>query len=445
MAVSAPASKKVWTNLLNAGNRALSLLPKPEVVSKQGSNLAVSLASEPQPMLVSRSTLKQDSLKGDVAVVSGAGRGIGFEASRALLWLGANVVVAEVDGANCLKSTAELQREFGERRAIGVRADIGREEDVANVARVAGEKFGHVDVVLNNATALTVGAVADTGIDYWDKGYRVNVRGPVLLAKAFLPAMISRRHGAFVCVSSSGAAPFMGAYEVFKTAQVELANTLAAELEGTGVYAFTIGPGIVRTPGFLEGGSKVAAMMGMTADQLLEMNKGVQLTVEEAGVGFAASVALAKKYNGTETSSVQVLREIGIDGAKKEVAGEAELVAPTERINRVVKTYAEQSKGWKERNLFQRQWVYRDFKKQTGMSVDEMAAELAVIAGPSRKRVLTRNSVGTLGKLGSYYKHQADLLRGFEKDPRKLEEGLRAIQSWIDEVQAVIDAGGSGK
>ncbi len=392
-------------------------------------------------MVISRSALEQGLLKGDVTVVTGAGRGIGYEASRSLLWLGANVVVAEVDGTNCFKATAELQREFGEERVIGVRADVGKEEDVANIARTAGEKFGHVDVVLNNATALTVGAVRDTGIDYWDKGYRVNVRGPVLLAKAFLPGMISRKHGVFACVSSSGAAPFMGPYEVFKTAQVELANTLAAELEGTGVYAYTVGPGIVRTPGFLEGGSKVAALMGMTTDQLLEMNKEVQLTIEEAGVGFAASVALAQKYNGSETSSVQVLRDIGIGTTKKEraVASSGAPEVPVELLEKVVATYAEQSKGWKERNLFQRQWVYRDFKKQTGMSVDEMAAELAAVAGSRSRTGLTRNSVDVLGKLSAYYRHQAELLRGFERDPKRLDEGLKEIQSWLDEIQDVIN------
>ena len=326
---------------------------------------------------------------------------------------------------------------------VGVRADIGREEDVASVARAAGERFGRVDIVLNNATALTVGAVRDTGIDYWDRGYRVNVRGPVLLARAFLPGMISRKHGAFVCVSSSGAAPFMGPYEVFKTAQVELANTLAAELEGTGVYAYAIGPGIVRTPGFLEGGSKVAALMGITTEELLEMNKGVQLTIEEAGAGFAASVALAQKYNGTETSSVQVLRDIGIGSTTGEKAAAAEARdIPAELINAVVKTYSEQSKGWKERNIFQRQWVFRDFKKQTGMSVDEMGAELALIAGTRRKGGLTRSSTEVLKMLDSYYKHQAELLRGFEKDPKKLEDGLKAIQGWTDEIQAVVVAGG---
>jgi hypothetical protein len=250
--------------------------------------------------------------------------------------------------------------------------------------------------------------------------------------------MIARKHGVFVCVSSSGAAPYMGPYEVFKTAQVELANTLAAELEGTGVYAYTIGPGIVRTPGFLEGGSKVAALMGISMDELLEMNKPVELSAEEAGVGFAASVVLAPKHNGTETSSIQVLREIGIGSTKAERAA----AQPTSSqisaalLGKVAKTYAEQSRGWKERNLFQRQWVFRDFKKNTGMSVDEVAAELANMK--SRGGSVPKESAAVLEKLSSYYKHQEDLLRGFEKDPKKLDEALKAIQTWVDDIQNLL-------
>ena len=396
------------------------------------------LATNIELSLIARSSLKSGALKGEVAIVTGGGRGIGYEASRALLWLGANVVVAEIDGTNCTKATAELQREFGGDRAFGVRADIGSEEGVSNVARAAGERFGQVDIVLNNATAITIGAVQDTGIDYWDKGYRVNVRGPVLLARALLPNMIARKHGVFVCVSSSGVGPYMGPYEVFKTAQVELANTLAAELEGTGVYAYTIGPGIVRTPGFLEGGSKVAALMGISMDELLEMNKPVELSAEEAGVGFAASVVLAAKYNGTETSSIQVLRDIGIGSTKAERAADHPTSSQISAalLGKVAKTYAEQSRGWKERNLFQRQWVFRDFKKNTGMSVDEMAAELANMK--SRGGSVPKGSAAVLEKLSSYYKHQEDLLRGFEKDPKKLDEGLKAIQTWIDDIQDLL-------
>lgn len=128
--------------------------------------MSVSMTPKVGQMMIGKTTLSPDALKGDVAIVTGAGRGIGYEASRALLWLGANVVVAEIDSTTCARATMELQREFGDHRTIGIRADIGREEDVASIARVAGEKYGHVDIVLNNATALTVGAVRDIGIDY---------------------------------------------------------------------------------------------------------------------------------------------------------------------------------------------------------------------------------------------------------------------------------------
>jgi len=372
-------------------------------------------------------------------LVTGAGRGIGFEAARALLWLGANVAIAEIDSVSCNNAAKTLQLEFGETRVVGIQADVGDEDDVSKIAKIAAEKFGRVDIVLNNATSLEIGAVKDARIDAWDKGYHVILRGVVLMAKAFLPGMLARRHGVFVCVSSSGAAPYMGPYEVFKTAQVELANTLAAEVEGKEVHCYAIGPGIVRTPGFLEGGSKVAALMGISTDELNEMNKSALLTVEEAGTGFAASVALAEKYHGSETSSIQVLRDIGIASTREEALT---LPSGTPRISElmddVIKTYTEQSNAWKARNLFQRQWVFRDFKKQTGVSVDEMGVELASIASKLKEGDLARGSVEILNKLRSYYERQGELLRGFEKDPKKLEEGLKAIKGWSDAIQSLV-------
>ena len=240
-----------------------------------------------------------------------------------------------------------------------------------------------------------MGAVKDTPVESWDFSYRVNLRGPVVLARKFLPAMIERKHGVFVCVSSSGAAPFMGAYEVFKTAQVELSNTISAEVEGTGVYAFTIGPGISKTPGFVEGGGKVASLMGMSLEELFELNKNAQISPEAAGAGFAIAIALAKKYHGQETSSIQVLREAGIpltdqeetqmqeqkpsQNKKPKQQNPAKTEAHLNSIKRSLKTYLEQSEGWKKRNLFERQWVSRDFKKTTGMSIDEMQTTLKAL------------------------------------------------------------------
>ena len=118
---------------------------------------------------------------------------------------------------------------------------LANEDDIDHLDEAAKKKYGKVDIVLNNATVFPMGAVKDVGIEAWDLSYNVNLRGPVLLAKMFLPDMIERKHGVFVCVSSSGAAPFMGPYEVFKTAQVELANTLSAEVEGTGFMPSRLG------------------------------------------------------------------------------------------------------------------------------------------------------------------------------------------------------------
>ena len=311
-----------------------------------------------------------------------------------------------------------------------------------------------MDIVLNNATVFPMGAVKDTPLDSWDFSYRVNLRGPVLLARKFLPDMTERKHGVFVCVSSSGAASYMGAYEVFKTAQVELANTIAAEVEGTGVYAFTIGPGISRTPGFIEGGAKVASYMGMSLDELFELNKNAQISLEAAGAGFTIAIALAKKYHGQETSSIQVLREAGVPlteeessqlkEQKPEQKQEAQAAKANEDKTRsklyqsVMATCEEQSEGWKKRNLFERQWVSRDFKKNTGLSIDEMLTTIKALGDNLKTNNSTAEFIEPLKRLGVYYEHQQEQLKGFEKDPNKLQQNLKIIDGWILDVKLLV-------
>ena len=405
-------------------------------------------------MIIGKGNLTQDSLKGEVAVVTGAGRGIGFEAARSLVWLGANVVIAEIDEKNGKAAEEKINKEFGAGKAWFVKTDIGNEKDIDKLSEAALKKFNKVDVVLNNATVFPMGAVKDTPVESWDFSYHVNLRGPVILARKFLPAMIERKHGVFVCVSSSGAAPFMGAYEVFKTSQVELSNTISAEVEGTGVYAFTIGPGISKTPGFVEGGGKVASLMGMSLEQLFELNKNAQISPEAAGVGFAIAIALAKKYHGQEISSIQVLREAGIPLTEQEepqveeqrpnqpkeeqTTKSSENRSTLELYQVVMETYLEQSEGWKKRNLFERQWVSRDFKKTTGLSIDEMQTTLKILGNNLKTNASTADFIDPLNQLAGYYLHQQEQLKGFEKNPKKLEENLKIIDSWIKDAKALV-------
>jgi len=397
-------------------------------------------------MVVARLGLRPDALRGQTVIVTGAGGGIGYEAVRALLWLGADVVIAEVDVQSGSKAAETLGAQFAERRVQFIHTDVGDETSVQDLYDGAVSSFGKVDAVINNATVAVLGTVKDLPIEKWDTSYRVNLRGPVLMAKAFLPDMIRRNHGVFACVSSTGTA-YLGGYETFKAAQVHLANTLDAELEGTGVTAFTIGPGLVPTDTAKKAISRLAPLMGMTAEEFFEVNKGAVLSVEEAGAGFAVSIVFAEKFRGQEISSMQALKAADIrfgselnsseESANQDAAGlDLDRRAGARVLcQAVLKTLQEQSDGWMSRSLFERQWCIRDFRKTAGMPLQEWVSALQQM----NENLGAHTSAGVvklpLEKLVDYYDHLAALAKGYEKDPARLEVSLRHIYGWKAEVE----------
>ena len=399
-------------------------------------------------MIISQLGLKQDTLQDETVIVTGAGGGIGYEAARALLWLGANVVIAEIHHQNGRKAECALEAEFGKERVLFVQTDVGEEPGVRNLYNLSCMAFGKVDAVINNATIAVLGQVKDVPIEEWDKSYRVNLRGPVLMAKTFLPDMIKRNHGIFACVSSTGTA-FLGGYETFKAAQVHLANTLEAELEGTKVVAYTIGPGLVPTETASKAVAQLAPQMGMSVEAFFGLNKGTVLSVEEAGAGFAVSVVLAEKFRGQEISSIQALKATNrwplhsgapeTEPASTEVSSEKrkyseENLRQAETLCEAVYiTLKAQSTGWKSRSLFERQWVIRDFKKTAGMPIEEWLSTLERLEESLHGE--GNITPPPLEKLAGYYEHLAELAKGYEKDAAKLEESLRHVYRWRDEVK----------
>ncbi len=396
-------------------------------------------------LIISQLGFSPETLYGQTVIVTGAGGGIGFEAARALLWLGANVVLAEISPQGA-QAAATLNAEFPGERAYFVQTDVGDETSVQNLHDAALRRFVKVDAVINNATIAVLGAVKELPIEKWDASYHVNLRGPVLMARAFLPDMVSRRQGVFVCVSSTGTA-FLGGYETFKAAQVHLATTLDAELEGTGVIAFTIGPGLVPTATASRAVERLAPLMGMTVDEFFAMNQNAVLSPEEAGAGFAAAIALAAQFKGMEISSLQALKAAPRPYAAQETAPQAGILDPNHRQTaaalcaQIRLTLAKQSEGWKQRSLFERQWVLRDFKKTTGMTVEEWLDALARLETALKSGEIS--PLPPLEKLAGYYEHLASLAQGYEKNPARLEESLRQVRTWQAEVQMLIQMVGS--
>jgi len=402
--------------------------------------------SDKESLLISTGTLTRDALAGQVAVVTGAGGGIGYEAARALIWLGAHVVIAEIDKRAGQQAAVRLAQEFGTSAAGAdvatfVHTDVGNERSVQRLARRVLRDRGRVDMVLNNATIAPMGAVQDVPIAVWDASYSVNLRGPVLLARAFLPGMLQRDRGVFVCVSSYGLA-YMGPYEVLKRAQTELANTLDAELENTGVIAFTIGPGAVPTATMRAAIPRLAEMYGKTTDEFYALLEGQTLSVEAAGAGFAAALALAERYRGQETSSIQALMDAGISlpAKEQEIVGGVLTPEKLEQVaalaRRVRQTLAEQVESWQERSMFEQQWMKRAFRKQAGMPAERWLETLEELehAAARGDAAAAREANVPLLYLARFYAFLYGTAEGYIKDPQKREEYLAVIRGWQEEV-----------
>lgn len=368
------------------------------------------------------------TLAGKVALITGAGGGIGLETARCFVTMGAKVVVLDND------------REKGERAEVALRAipgavadyyyiDLADEGSFAAMKAFVLGKYGCPDIVFNNAAVLHLGAVGAISSQDWDHGYRVNFKAPVLLVNCFLEEMKKRDSGTFVFVSSSGAAAYMGAYEIFKTAQGELAGTLAQELEGTGIRSYTIGPGLVKTETARKSIAVVAAKMNLSEEAFYEMNKDHIISVEDAALGFALSVLHADEYNGQEIGSLQVLGGL----APKEGAAER---VDAEVLGRVARTFSEQYQGWKERNVFERQWVLRDFRKCVGRPADEVQARMQELAQSGG--LMAADDRPLLEALVRYWQRQDRLLQSFEKDPQKRQEHSRIIHGWIADLQSLL-------
>jgi hypothetical protein len=181
--------------------------------------------------------------------------------------------------------------------------------------------------------------------------------------------------------------------------------------------------------------------MGMSVEEFFTLNKNAVLSVEEAGTGFAVSVVLARKFRGQEISSMQALKaaDITFGGAGEAVEAATEVNDEKRRraqalCETVHVTLKEQSDDWKQRSLFERQWVIRDFRKTAGMPVEEWLETLRQLEENLQRGVISRPP---LEKLAGYYDHLAELARGYEKDPKKLEENLKHVYRWRDEVKAL--------
>jgi NAD(P)-dependent dehydrogenase (short-subunit alcohol dehydrogenase family) len=188
-------------------------------------------------------------LTGQVAVVTGGGRGIGRAIAIGLAAAGASVAVVARTQSEAAEVAAQIGRASG--RSIEIPADVSVPGDVDRMIKETERNLGPVNLLVNNAGLVgPIGPTWELDPGDWWRCVEVNLKGPMLCASAVLPGMVARRRGRIVNVASGAgtrAIPHLGAYVTSKAALIRFTEVVAAEVAESGVSVFSIEPGTVRT------------------------------------------------------------------------------------------------------------------------------------------------------------------------------------------------------
>lgn len=206
-----------------------------------------------------------------VALVTGAGRGIGRSIALALAGEGARLALVARTEAQLHAVQAEIEAQGGQ--ALSLPADVSDEAAVKTLVRAAVQKFGRLDIVVNNAAIGVFGPLAETRADDWDRVMAVNVRGPFLLCREAIPYLKQQPRSFIINMNSVvGVKGYVNQalYGASKHALLGLTKVLAKEVQADGIRVHAICPGGVDTEFIGDARPDLDRSLLMQADEIAD-------------------------------------------------------------------------------------------------------------------------------------------------------------------------------
>ncbi len=246
------------------------------------------------------------NLKGKVAVITGARRGMGK--SHALLFAksGAKVVVSDISQEECQLVVDEIKKNGEE--AMAIKCDVTKKAEVDNMIKQAVDKWGKVDILVNNAGICQFKSFLEITEEEWDRTLDINLKGQFLCAQAAAKEMAKQKSGVIINIASiemgqvGNGMPFLAHYCASKGGVVALTETLAAELAPYNIRVNAVAPGAIDTP--ITSGQKVDP----------KMMEGTMNRIPMHRMGRSEEVSNLVLFLASEVSSYMTGSTVVVDG-----------------------------------------------------------------------------------------------------------------------------------